>query len=90
LSEYLTRGLIERDPFVSLDQAGVGELIEIAVARGRKVRPKLKLALRRAWRDPDRCVLSSVGSITSHARRSALPWPVCRGPGGPQANRETD
>ena len=45
LSEYLTRGLIERDPFVSLDQAGVGELIEIAVARGRKVRPKLKLGI---------------------------------------------
>jgi pyruvate,orthophosphate dikinase len=45
LSEYLTRGLIERDPFVSLDQRGVGELIEIAVERGRKVRPKLKIGI---------------------------------------------
>jgi len=45
LSEYLTRGLIERDPFVSLDLAGVGELIEIAVERGRKVRPKLKIGI---------------------------------------------
>jgi pyruvate, orthophosphate dikinase len=45
LSEYLTRGLIERDPFVSLDQAGVGELVEIAVERGRDVRPKLKLGI---------------------------------------------
>src|SRR5215471_160450 len=45
LSEYLSRGLIERDPFVSLDQTGVGELVEIAVERGRDVRPKLKLGI---------------------------------------------
>src|SRR6201999_476679 len=35
---YKQRGIVEQDPFVSLDQSGVGELIEIAVARGRKVR----------------------------------------------------
>jgi phosphoenolpyruvate synthase/pyruvate phosphate dikinase len=45
LSEYLAKGLIERDPFVSLDRAGVGELVEIAVERGRKSRPKLKLGI---------------------------------------------
>jgi pyruvate,orthophosphate dikinase len=45
LSEYLTKGLIERDPFVSLDRAGVGELVEIAVERGRKSRAKLKLGI---------------------------------------------
>ena len=45
LSEYLTRGLIERDPFVTIDVEGVGELVSIAVARGRKVRPKLKLGI---------------------------------------------
>jgi pyruvate,orthophosphate dikinase len=33
LSEYLTRGLIERDPFVSIDRQGVGELVEIAAAQ---------------------------------------------------------
>jgi pyruvate,orthophosphate dikinase len=45
LSDYLARGLIERDPFVSIDRQGVGELIEIAVARGRKSRPKIKLGI---------------------------------------------
>jgi pyruvate,orthophosphate dikinase len=45
LSEYLAKGLIERDPFVSLDRAGVGELVEIAVERGRKSRAKLKLGI---------------------------------------------
>ena len=45
LSEYLTKGLIERDPFVSIDLAGVGELVNIAVERGRSTRPKLKLGI---------------------------------------------
>ena len=45
LSEYLARGLIDRDPFVSIDRHGVGELVEIAVERGRKARPKLKLGI---------------------------------------------
>jgi pyruvate, orthophosphate dikinase len=45
LSEYLARGLIERDPFVSIDRRGVGELVRIAVERGRQGRPKLKLGI---------------------------------------------
>jgi pyruvate,orthophosphate dikinase len=45
LSEYLAKGMIARDPFVSLDTDGVGELIRIAVDRGRSVRPKLKLGI---------------------------------------------
>jgi pyruvate,orthophosphate dikinase len=45
LSEYLARGLIERDPFVSIDREGVGELVKIAVERGRRARPKLKLGI---------------------------------------------
>jgi pyruvate,orthophosphate dikinase len=45
LGEYLTRGLIERDPFVSIDVSGVGELIRIAVARGRRARPDIKLGI---------------------------------------------
>jgi pyruvate,orthophosphate dikinase len=45
LSDYLAKGLIERDPFVSIDRQGVGELVEIAVKRGRAVRPKLKLGI---------------------------------------------
>ncbi|MEY4878706.1 MAG: pyruvate, phosphate dikinase [Pseudomonadota bacterium] len=45
LTEYLQRGLIERDPFVSIDVEGVGELVKIAAERGRKTRPNLKLGI---------------------------------------------
>jgi pyruvate,orthophosphate dikinase len=45
LSDYLAKGLIERDPFVSLDRQGVGELVQIAVERGRRARPGLKLGI---------------------------------------------
>lgn len=42
---YHSRGLTERDPFVTLDQEGVGEMVQIAVERGRKTRPGLGLCL---------------------------------------------
>ncbi len=42
---YKQRGIVERDPFVTLDQSGVGELIQIAVERGRAVRPDLKIGI---------------------------------------------
>jgi pyruvate,orthophosphate dikinase len=45
LGEYLAKGLIARDPFVSLDVEGVGELITIAVQRGREKKPQLKLGI---------------------------------------------
>jgi pyruvate,orthophosphate dikinase len=45
LGEYLSKGVIARDPFVSIDVDGVGELVRIAVERGRAVRPKLKLGI---------------------------------------------
>jgi pyruvate,orthophosphate dikinase len=45
LNEYLKLGLIARDPFVSLDTEGVGELIKIASQRGRSARPGLKLGI---------------------------------------------
>jgi pyruvate,orthophosphate dikinase len=45
LNEYLSKGVIARDPFVSLDTEGVGELIKIAAERGRATRKKLKLGI---------------------------------------------
>ena len=45
LNDYLSKGVIARDPFVSLDTDGVGELVKIAVERGRKTRAKLKLGI---------------------------------------------
>ncbi len=45
LEKYQQRGIFEHDPFASLDTEGVGELIEIACERGRKVRNNLKLGI---------------------------------------------
>jgi pyruvate,orthophosphate dikinase len=45
LPEYLAKGVLKTDPFVSIDRDGVGELIKIAAQRGRTTRPKLKLGI---------------------------------------------
>ncbi len=45
LEAYLAKGIFERDPFVTLDQEGVGDLIKIATERGRAVRPDVKLGI---------------------------------------------
>jgi pyruvate,orthophosphate dikinase len=45
LGIYTARGILPGDPFVSIDQQGVGELVRIGVDRGRKVRPKLKVGI---------------------------------------------
>ncbi|WP_395515430.1 pyruvate, phosphate dikinase [Pseudorhizobium flavum] len=42
---YQRKGILEEDPFVSLDFDGVGELIRIAAERGRATRPSLKLGI---------------------------------------------
>jgi pyruvate,orthophosphate dikinase len=45
LGAYQSAGIIEVDPFVSIDVDGVGELVRIAVEKGRKVRPDIKLGI---------------------------------------------
>ncbi|HXG22402.1 MAG TPA: putative PEP-binding protein, partial [Methylomirabilota bacterium] len=45
LAEYLQQGIFSQDPFISLDQTGVGQLIDMAVKRGRAVRPSLKVGI---------------------------------------------
>ena len=45
LNAYIDKGVFEKDPFVSLDQEGVGDLIRIAAERGRKTRPNVKLGI---------------------------------------------
>lgn len=45
LPAYLEKGILEKDPFQSLDQGGVGELVEMGVERGRKTRPDLKIGI---------------------------------------------
>jgi pyruvate,orthophosphate dikinase len=45
LSVYVDQGIYPRDPFVSIDEEGVGELISLASERGRSVRTDLKLGI---------------------------------------------
>ena len=42
---YVEEGILEDDPFVSIDQTGVGEFMKIAVQKGRKVKKNLKLGI---------------------------------------------
>jgi len=45
LGAYEQQGIIEQDPFISLDIEGVGELVSLAVERGRAQRPDIKLGI---------------------------------------------
>jgi pyruvate,orthophosphate dikinase len=45
LGTYVAKGILPQDPFVSIDQEGVGELVALAAERGRKTREKLKLGI---------------------------------------------
>ncbi|HEV8538802.1 MAG TPA: putative PEP-binding protein, partial [Bacteroidota bacterium] len=45
LPQYLEHGIFDRDPFQTLDQQGVGELMKIAVQKGRGTRPDLKIGI---------------------------------------------
>ena len=45
LATYLEAGVIERNPFASIDADGVGELVRIGAERGRAARPELKLGI---------------------------------------------
>jgi pyruvate,orthophosphate dikinase len=45
LEVYVAKGIYPRDPFVSLDIDGVGELVRLAAERGRATRPDLKLGI---------------------------------------------
>lgn len=45
MPEYIAKGLLKNDPFVTIDIDGVGELIRISIERGRKTNPKLKLGI---------------------------------------------
>ncbi|MDE0944411.1 MAG: pyruvate, phosphate dikinase, partial [Alphaproteobacteria bacterium] len=45
LGDYTDKGILDGDPFATLDKEGVGELVELAVQRGRKTRPDLKLGI---------------------------------------------
>ena len=45
LTDYYQKGILEHDPFASIDQEGVGKLVEIAATLGRETRPDLELGI---------------------------------------------
>jgi pyruvate,orthophosphate dikinase len=45
LTQYVDKGIYAQDPFVSLDVAGVGQLVQLAAERGRATRPDIKLGI---------------------------------------------
>lgn len=45
LNDYLDKGVLQADPFQTIDQEGVGQLIQMAVAKGRATRPELKIGI---------------------------------------------
>ncbi len=45
LPDYLQSGILRKDPFATLDQDGIGELVRFAVERGRQTRPDLKVGI---------------------------------------------
>jgi pyruvate,orthophosphate dikinase len=45
LQEYLRKGILRTDPFATIDRDGVGELMRLAVARGRAARPELQVSI---------------------------------------------
>ncbi len=45
LPDYVEQGIVEKDPFVTLDREGVGDLVKIAVRRGRNTNPDIKLGI---------------------------------------------
>ena len=45
IREYVEKGILAEDPFQTIDQEGVGSLMEMAVGAGRKVRPNIRLGI---------------------------------------------
>ncbi len=45
LPQYVERGILEEDPFATIDRGGVGALMKIGVDKGRSVNPKLKIGI---------------------------------------------
>jgi pyruvate,orthophosphate dikinase len=45
LGHYIELGILDKDPFVSIDAAGVGQLVEIGVKKGRQTKPDLKIGV---------------------------------------------
>ena len=73
LTRYLEDGVLERNPFETLDQGGVGDLMRIAVERGRSVKDDMKMGIcgEHGGEPESVAFCHASGSTTSPARRTA-------------------
>ena len=80
LPQYSELEIVKKNPFATIDATGVGQLVEIAVAKGRAAR-NLIWGSAGAWPDPARSSSRQVGLDYVTARPIACPW---RGSGPPR------
>ena len=79
LPTYLKQGVLLDDPFVTIDEEGVGQLITMAVEKGRKVNPNLKIGLcGEHGGDPRSVRFFSNGADLSYVSCSPFRVPIAR------------
>ena len=91
MSEYLELKLLRANPFETLDQEGVGQLVRMGVERGRATRPGIKLGIcgehggdPRRWSSATRSASTTCRARPTACRSPAWPPPTRRsGAGGP-------
>ena len=87
---YERAGILPRDPFASIDVDGVGELVSLAVERGRETRPELKLGIcGEHGGDPDRSPSATRSGSTIRLPCSPFRVPIARLAAAQAAARET-
>ena len=81
---YVDDGIVDRSPFETIDEEGVGELVSMAVERGRAARPGLELGVcGEHGGDPDSIrFFDGAGSTTSSCSPYPRPDRPCRGRAG--------
>jgi pyruvate,orthophosphate dikinase len=89
LPSYLESGILTDDPFTSIDEDGIGVLIELAAQKGRRARPKLKLGLCGEHGGDPKSVRFCV-RVGSTVSCSPFRVPIARSPLPRRRSQETD
>jgi pyruvate,orthophosphate dikinase len=87
LLEYVSRDILPENPFVTLDQDGVGRLVAIAVERGRSVRPDLEIGICGEHGGLDRVLSRSRPRLRELLYVPGAGGPAGGGPGGAERGR---
>ena len=92
LLDYLQEGILERNPFATIDRDGVGALMQIAIEKGRGARPDLNAGIcGEHGGDPESIALCRELNLDYvSCRRRGCRWPVSPPPRRRSASRERD